>query len=132
MAARRSHTAAMRSGGDVAVLGGFGFGEEGEAFGVAFEHGVQQGGGSAGGGLADLGHAGGAGQADITAIDREITGDGFEEGGFAGAVAADEADAPAGVDGEVRPFEEGAAAHAQGDGGDGEQAHGWRLCGAAR
>ena len=75
----------------------------------------KQGLGAGGGGLLDLGHAGGAGEADIAAVHLEVAGDGFEEGGFAGAVAADEADSAALVHGEVRAFEEGAAAHAQGD-----------------
>ena len=82
-------------------VGGFDFGQQGEAFLVAFQHGFQQRGAAAGGFLLHLSHAGAGGEADFTAIGMQVAGDGFQQRGFAGAVAADEADALTGIDGQV-------------------------------
>ena len=98
-------------------------GEQRQALGVAGEHGVQQRLGAGRRLLPDLRHAGAGRDADLPAVDREVAGDGAQQGGLAGAVAADEADAAAWVDGQVRPFEQGAAADPQRDAGDREQAH---------
>ncbi len=110
--------------GNVPTLGLFGFGQQGEAFLVAFQHGLQQGLRAGGGGLLHLRHAGAAGELDVAAIHRQVARYRLQERGFAGAVAADQADAAAGIHGEVGAFEEGAAAHAQGDALDGKEAHG--------
>jgi hypothetical protein len=119
-------------GGDIAAFGFGGLGEQAQTFLVAFQHCIQQGGGAGGGGLLHLGHAGAGGEADIAAIHRQVARDGFQQRRFPGAVAAHQADAPASVNGEVRTFQKGAAAHAQGDAGDDQEAHGRGLqCGAA-
>ncbi len=91
-------------GRDVAALGIVGLGEQGQAFLVALQHGFQQGLRAGGGGLFDLRHAGAGGDVYIAAVHREVAGDRFEEGGFAGAVAADQADAAAGFDRQVGAF----------------------------
>ncbi len=52
------------------------------------------------------------GEADVAAVHRQFAGDGAQQGGLAGAVAADQADAAAGVDGQVRLVQQRAAAHA--------------------
>ena len=68
--------------------------------------------------------AGVAGEANFAAVDGEFAGDGAQQGGFAGAVAPDQADAAAGIDGEVGAVEQRAAAEADGDAGEGQKGHG--------
>ena len=53
-----------------------------------------------------------------------FAGDGAQQRGFAGAVAADQADAPAGIDREVGAVQQRAAAQADDRGGDGQKGHG--------
>ena len=81
---------------------GVGLGQQGQPLGVALQHDIDQRGLALGRFLLDAAHAGAAGQADFAAIHRDVAGDGAQQGGFAGAVAADEADAPAGIDGQRR------------------------------
>ena len=109
--------------GQMVRVGGFDFCQQGEAFLVAFQHGFQQRGAAAGGFLLHLSHAGAGGEADFAAVGVQVAGDGFQQRGFAGAVAADEADTLAGVDGQVGAVQQGAAAHADGEGGDCQEAH---------
>ena len=115
--------------GDAGRVGVFGFVQEGQAFGVALQHGVEQGGGAGRGFLRYGGEAGARRQADISPVEREVAGDGAQQGGFAGAVAADQADAAAGIDREVGGIKESAAAEADGDCGDGQEGHGGRVIG---
>ena len=85
-----------------------------EALGVALQHGVEQG-GVAGRGLPARRWPGGRGrQADVAAVERNVADDRAQQGGFAGTVAADQADAAAGVNREVGGVEQGAAAEADG------------------
>ena len=104
--------------------GGVGLGEQGEAFGVALQHGVQQRGVARGRLLRDGGDAGAGGEADVAAVQRQLAGDGAQQGGLAGAVAADQADAAALVHGEVGTVQDGASAKADGGAGDDEEGHG--------
>ena len=110
-------------------FGGVGFREQGEAFGVALQDGVQQGGVARGGLLGDGGDAGAGGEADVAAVQRDFAGDGAQQGGLAGAVAADQADAAALVHGEVGTVQDGAATKADGGAGDDEERHGGRVIG---
>ncbi len=119
MAMRRSWISARR-----VRFGVFGFVQQGQAFGVALQHGVEQGGWAGRRFLRDGREAGARGQADISPVERKVAGDGAQQRGFAGAVAADQADAAAGIDRQVRGVEQGAAAEADGDGGDGQEGHG--------
>ena len=110
--------------GEPCGIGVFGFVQQREAFGVALQHGVEQGGGAGRGFLRDGREAGARGQADVAAVERHVAGDGAQQRGFAGAVAADQADAAAGIDGQVGGVEQRAAAEADGDGGDQQEGHG--------
>ena len=87
--------------GEAVGVGGVGLGEQRQAFGVALQDGVEQGGGAGRGFLRDGGEAGAGGQADVAAIQRHVAGDGAQQRGLARAVAADQADAAAGVDRQV-------------------------------
>ncbi len=116
--------AVMHFGEAVGVgVGVVGFGEEGEAFLVAFQHAVEQGDVAVGRLLPDLAEAGAGGEADGAAVDADFAGDGFEQGGLAGAVAADQADAAAGVDGEVGLVQQETAGNADGDAADDKETH---------
>ena len=77
--------------------------------------------------LRDMAEAGAGGEADLAAIRRELAGDRPQQGGLAGAVAADQPDAPAGVHGEVGVVQQGAAGDAEGEIADGEHGHGARV-----
>ena len=90
-------------------FGGVGLGEQGEAFGVALQHGVEQRGVAGRGLLRDGGDAGAGGEADVAAVQRQFAGDGAQQGGLAGAVAPDQADAAARVHGEVGTVQDGRA-----------------------
>ena len=96
--------------GEAMGFGGVGFLEQGEAFGVASQHGVEQGGFAGGGFLRDGGYAGAGGEADLAAVQRLVADDGAQQGGLAGAVAADQTDAAALVHGDVGTVEDGAPA----------------------
>ena len=65
--------------------------------------------------------AGAGGEADVAAVQRHLAGDGAQQRGFAGAVAADQADAAALVHGEVGTVQDGAPAKADGGAGDDEE-----------
>ena len=77
-----------------------------------------------GGLLGDGGDAGAGGEADVSAVQRHFAGDGAQQGGLAGAVAADQADAAALVHREVGTVQDGASAKADGGAGDDEDGHG--------
>ena len=62
-------------------------------------------------------------------VEREFAHDRPQEGGFAGAVAPNQADAAAGIHREVGTVEDGAAAEADGGAGDDEKRHGGGLIG---
>ena len=109
--------------GEAVRVGGFGFRQQRQPFGVALQDGVEQGHRSLRRFLADGGHAGTRGQADIAAVDGDFAGDGAQQGGFSGAVAADQADAPAGVDRQVGTVQQCAAAHADDGAGDDQKGH---------
>ena len=87
--------------GQAVGVGGFGLRQQGEAFGVALQHGVQQGGVAGRGFLRDGGDARAGGEADVAAIQRQVADDGAQQRGLAGAIAADQADAAALVHREV-------------------------------
>ena len=53
----------------------------------------------------------------------DLAGDGAQQRGFAGAVAADQADAAAGIDREIGPVQQGAATKADDGTGNDEQRH---------
>ena len=74
--------------------------------------------------LGDGGDAGTGGQPDVAAVQRHLAGDGAQQGGLAGAVAADQADAAALVHGEVGAVQDAAPAEADGGAGDDEEGHG--------
>ena len=57
--------------GEAGGVGGLGLGQQGEAFGVALQHGVEQGGGAGRGFLRDRGEAGARGEADFAAVERQ-------------------------------------------------------------
>ena len=76
-------------------FGGVRLGEQGEAFGVALQHGVQQRGVAGGRFLRDGRDARARGEADVAAVQRQFADDGAQQRGFAGAVAPDQADAAA-------------------------------------
>ena len=61
---------------------------------------------------------------DVAAIGLEFAGDEFERRRFAGAVAADQADAFAGLDGELGVGEDGLFAELETDLGESDQGHG--------
>ena len=115
--------------GEAVRVGAVRFGQQGQAFGVALQHRVQQGGLAGGSFLRHGRHACPGGQADVAAVERDFAHDGTQQCGFAGAVAPDQADATAGVHGEVGAVQDGAAAQADGGGGDDEQGHGGGLIG---
>ena len=73
--------------------------------------------------LTDGGDAGVAGEPHVTAIQCEVANDGFQQGRFAGAVAADQTDAPAGVDREIGPVQQGSATETDDGSGNDEQRH---------
>ena len=105
-------------------IGGLGLRQQREALGVALQHGFEQAGLAGRSLLLHLRHAGAGGQPDLPAIDRQIAADRAQQRGFAGAVAADQADAPPRFDRQVGAVEQRAAAEADDEAGDGEQAHG--------
>ena len=111
-------------------VGGIGFGEQGEAFGVAFQHRVEQGGVAGGGFLRHGRDACTRGKADVAGIQRYFMHDRAQQRGFSGAVAADQADAAAGVYCEVGAVQDRAAAEADAGAGDDEKGHGGRGDGA--
>jgi len=82
-------------------LGGLRLRQQGQTLLVALQHGFQQARIARGRLLLHLRHAGAGGEADLAAVDRHIAGDGLEQGGLARAVAPHQADAPAGVHGQV-------------------------------
>ncbi len=110
--------------GEADGLGGVLFGDQGEAFGVGLEHGVEQALPAGWRFLLDPGHAGAAAEADGAAVDAEFAGDGAQQGALAGAVAADQADAAAGIDAQAGAVQERAAGDAQHQVLDDQQAHG--------
>ena len=109
--------------GQTVRVGGFGFVEQCQPFGVSLQHGCQQGCWPLRRFLPHRGHAGAAGQADIAAVEGDFPGDSAQQCGFAGAVTPDEADASARIDGEVGAAHECASAHADGEVGDNQEAH---------
>ena len=110
--------------GEAGGVGGVSLGQQRQAFGVSLQNGIEQGGGAGGGFLRDGGDAGARGQADVAAIQRDVAHHGAQQRGFARAVAADQADAAAGVDREVGPVQQGAPAEADGDGRYSQKGHG--------
>jgi hypothetical protein len=108
----------------VAVGVALGLGQQGGALGIGGQHGFQQAFRPGGGFLRHMAHAGALGQADLAAIRLDLAGDGLQQGGLAGAVAADQADLAAGVHHEVGAFQKGAAGDAEGEVADGEDGHG--------
>ena len=78
-------------------------GQQREAFGVRRQHGVEQARPPARCFLAHLGHAGAAAEAYFAAVHGNLPRDGAQQRALAGAVAADEADAVAGLHAEVLP-----------------------------
>ena len=115
--------------GQAVRFGGVRFGQQGKAFGVAFQHGVQQGCIAGGRFLGDGRDARARGKADVAGVEREFAHDRAQQGGFAGAVAPDQADAAAGINREVGAVEDGAATEADGGTGDDEEGHGGGLIG---
>ena len=111
------------------VARGLGLGEKGGAFGVGFEHGVDE---AVAGRRRLLGHAADAGAArglDLAAVEREFPPDQAEERGLPGAVAADEADLVTGRDQRRGVVEE--LLSLEGEADVAECQHG-RGCGPAR
>ena len=80
----------------VAVGFMFGFGQKLQPFRIGLQHGVEQAGIGAGRFLRHRAHAPGRGPADLAVIGMQLAQDHLEQGGLARAVAADQADAPAG------------------------------------
>jgi hypothetical protein len=64
------------------------------------------------------------GEADVAAVQREVADDRAQQRGLAGAVAPDQADAPARIDREVGAVQNRAATEANGGTGDDEERHG--------
>ncbi len=98
--------------------------EQGQALLVRFQHGVNQARRAGWRFLLDLGHAGARGHADVAAIDGNVACDRLQQGRLARAVTADQPDAAAGIDRQVRPVQQRAPAHPQHHSGDRQQAHG--------
>ena len=116
--------------GEAVRVGGLGFREQGEALGVALQHGVEQGWRRRTAPPAPPSPSARAGgEADVAAVERKLAGDGAQQRGLAGAVAADQADAAARVDRQVGAVQQRAAAEADGDAGDDEEAHGGGVIG---
>ena len=102
-------------GDAVGVGGGFGFGQQAAALGVGGQHDVDQAFRATGRFLRDPADAGALGQADVAIVGRELAGDQAQQGGLAGAIAADEADLVASGNGGGRLVEQGAAFHPEGE-----------------
>ena len=90
-------------------VGRLGLRQQREAFRIALQHGVEQGLGPSGASCRTVAMRA-RGQAHVPAVERNFAGDGTEQGGFARAVAADEADPPARIDREIGPVQQSAAA----------------------
>ena len=107
----------------VAVRVAVGLGEQGGAFCVGGQHGLDQGLVATGRFLGDMAHAGAGGEADLAAIGLDLVGDGLQQRRLAGAVAADEPDLAAGIDHEGGVVQQGAAGDAKRQVADGEDGH---------
>ena len=102
--------------GDAVRIGrGLRLRHQGHALGIGGEHDFDQRLRAARRFLRDAADAPAPRQADIAALGAEIAGDDLEQGGLAGAVAADEADARAVGDGGTGMVEQQAFAEAIGD-----------------
>ena len=104
----------------------FHLGQQTEALGIAVQHGIQEAGGTVRRFLPDGRDTGAAGEPHLTAVERDIAHDGAQQGGFAGAVAAHEADAPARVDREIGPVQQSTSAQADDGTGNNQDRHGGR------
>jgi hypothetical protein len=99
-------------------IGGLGLRQQHQTFGVALQDGFQQRHRPLGGLLPNRGHAGARRQTYVAAVKGELTGNGSQQGGFAGAIAPDQTDPTAGVDRQVGFIQQGAPAHADDGAGD--------------
>jgi hypothetical protein len=82
--------------------------------------------------LREVGDPGGARAPDLAGVEGDLAGDYLEQRGLAGAVAADQADALAGFDGEVDPVEQRMVAEREFGRLDGQQAQAPALRARAR
>ena len=96
-------------------IGDVSLGQQGQALGIALQYDVAERKVAVRRLLFHLAEAGPVSQSDFATVDGEITGDGAQQCGLAGAVATDQADALAGIDREIGVIEQGAAAKADGD-----------------
>ncbi len=110
--------------GQAVRFGGIRLGQQRKTFGVALQHGIEQRGVAGGRFLRHGRDARARSEADVAAVQREFAHDRAQQGGLAGAVAPDQADAAAGIDREVGAVEDGAPAEADGGAGDDEKGHG--------
>ena len=94
--------------------GGLRLQQQGAALQISRQHGVEQIGGTGGGFLRHIAHAGALSEANGTAIGLDLPGNRLEKGGFTGAIAPHQADFAAGIDHEAAIVQQGSAGHPQG------------------
>jgi hypothetical protein len=97
--------------------------QQGSAFGIGREHGIQQAAIATGSFLRDMAEPRAGGEADLPPIGLEVADDGLEQRGLPRPVPPDQPEPAPGVERHVRPFHQGAAADAEREVADGKDGH---------